>query len=137
MSWQTVGQLGMHAGVRDKPAAHGGRRVRPATACQRRQRGAVCGSLLGKHLHLVVARQHHIENSYGQAGRVEVGLRRGAAVKEVADLNDPKAASATSPRVEHAECSQQRAQQIGARMHIPNDDFNHACRRCLRKRPPV
>jgi hypothetical protein len=118
------------ARVRDEPAARGSGRVRPATAGQDRERlGVVVIITIAHQTPLVVAREHHVERVCRQLRGGQVGLRIGATVEQVTDLDDPPACPTPAVRVDHTELAKQRVQRVAARMHITDHDLDRTCHR--------
>jgi predicted ATPase len=74
----------------------------------------------------VVAGHHDVERLHGQAGRAQVGRRAGVAIQQIADLDDPEAIPPAVAGVQDAQRPEQCTQHIRSRVHITDDNLNHA-----------
>jgi hypothetical protein len=119
------GQHRVHSGMCDHPLAAHSRGLRPPSCPERGQRCAGVAVRVGEHAHLVVAGEHDIDRGGRQARRREVRGRARAPIEQITHLDDPTIPAAPSALIEHANRSEQRAQRVAARVHIPDHDLDH------------
>jgi hypothetical protein len=74
----------------------------------------------------MVAGEHDIERLDSELSHLQVGIAGSAAIEQVAELHNPETAAAVLARVQRANRSEQRPQQIDPSVHIRYHDLDHA-----------